>query len=262
MDSVEKEPKSNVATATRAGGQSVDRRPLRLLVGSAGGAGSDDALALARALDETTEVELIATAGDGAVGLKELAAAESADLIVLARPTVPIGPTRPPPGAIERDALDGAPCAVAVAPPGLADAPVSLRTIAVGYDGSMASAIALHRAVDLAERTGAQLLILGAVEISIGLAGYETRQPKDLEQARMERHVRQALERVPPTVSAESRLLFGPAERVLVEAAEEVDLLVLGSRGSYGPLHHLALGSVAAEVVRSSTRPTLVTPDD
>ena len=74
--------------------------------------------------------------------------------------------------------------------------------------------------------------------------------------------MKRALESVSPTVSAESRLLFGPADRVLVEAVKETDLLVLGSRGNYGPLHRLVLGSVAVEVVRNAPCPTLITPAD
>jgi len=262
MDSVKNEPRSKIGTTpAQAEGESAGRRPLRLLVGCDGGTGSNDALALAGALAESTDVEIIVAAGDEGVDLKELAATESADLIVLSRATHLGGSPGFPPETDARSFLDGAPCAAVVVPPGLADLDFSPRTIAVGYDGSRASAIALDLAVDLAERTGASLLILGAVEISIGVAGYETRQPKDLERTRMEGHLRHASERIPSTVSAESRLMFGRPGRALVEAVDEADLLVLGSRGSYIPRHRLALGSVATEVLRSAPIPTLVTPD-
>ena len=76
-------------------------------------------------------------------------------------------------GSVFPGSVGGASSTERPAPPwsrlaGLADANVSMETIAVGYDGSRASVIALDRAVDLAERIGASLLILGAVEIEIG----------------------------------------------------------------------------------------------
>jgi nucleotide-binding universal stress UspA family protein len=263
MDSVKNEPMSRGdPTATRAEGNCPDRRPLRLLVGGDGGPGSNDALALAEALARSTDVEVIVAAGDGVDDLKELAAVEAADLIVLSGATDLAGPQVLPQEADASSSLDGAPCAAVVVPPGLADSGFSVGTIAIGYDGSRAAALALDRAADLSERTGASLLILGAVEVSIGVAGYETRQPMDMERMRMEGHLRHAVERVPSAVSAESRLLFGRPARALVEAVEEADLLVLGSRGSYTPHHRLALGSVAAEVLRSAPIPTLVTPDN
>jgi nucleotide-binding universal stress UspA family protein len=197
------------------------------------------------ALAESADIEIIVAPRDQNLDLGQLATAESADLIVLAETTD----------------LDGAPCAAVVVPQGLADAVLSLGTIAIGYDGSRASEIALDRAIDLAERIGASLLILAAVEIEIGAAGYETRQPQGLEKARIERHLRHALERVPASVPVESRLSFGDPAQALLDVAAEVDLLVLGSRGSYTPSHRLALGNVATEVLRRAPCPTLVTPD-
>jgi nucleotide-binding universal stress UspA family protein len=246
-------------TAIRARGDRVGRRALRLLLRDDGDTGFDDALALAEALAQSTKIEVIVTAADRAADLKEVADVEAADLIVLS------GKGAASPGFHpDTDAssfIDGAPSAAVVVPPGLAGGDFSLNTIAVGYDGSRASAAALDRAIELAERTGASLLVLGAVEIAIGAAGYETRQPKDLERQRMEGHLRHAVERVPSTVSADSRLLFGRPGQALVEAVDEADLLVLGSRGSYTPQRRLALGSVAAEVLRRAPIPTLVTPD-
>ena len=44
-----------------------------------------------------------------------------------------------------------------------------------------------------------------------------------------------------------------PAE-ILADASEELDLLVLGSRG-YGPLHSVLVGGVAGRVVREAACP-------
>jgi nucleotide-binding universal stress UspA family protein len=241
--------------------------PLRLLVDdSDGGSGSRDALALANALSEGGEAELAVTSrraldGGHETGLKELAEAESSDVIVLgSRYRAPAA--RGSSESVGERVLDGAPCAAAIAPQGLAEGDPSIREIAVGYDGSRASTVALRRAIRLAERSNASLLVLGAVEISLGLAGFETERPKNLQQSDMEHHLKRALEMVPPEIPAQSRLLFGPPGRAILDAAKGADLLVLGSRGSYTVLRRLALGSVGKEAVRAATCPILITPTD
>lgn len=261
-----------------AAAQAQEAPPLRLLVGDDGRPGSRDALALAGALAgkdkavltvgsiRPSRPELVGVenhlAGDPeAAGLKELAEAEGADLIVLGSAhRGPIG--RVCPGSVGERVLDGAPSAVALAPRGYADGDASIREIAVGYDGSRASAVALRRAIGLAEHCQASLLVLGAVEVSLGLAGYETRQSKEQQRAEMEHHLERALETVPSSLAARSRLLFGAPAQSLVEAAREGDLLVLGSRGSYGVLRRVVLGTVGAAVIRSAECPTVITPTD
>jgi nucleotide-binding universal stress UspA family protein len=238
-------------------------RPLRILVGYDGLSGSRDALAFATALCEKTEVELTVASGHDhdPIGLKELAEAEDSDMIVIGSGSRGrIGCTSL--GRVAEGVLDGASCAVAVVPRGLADTDVSIRTIAVGYDGSKAAAAALHQAVRLAARVDASLTILGAVEISLGLAGFETRQPKDFQRAQMERHLRRALGSVPPDISAESRLLLGEPGETIIAAANGVDLLILGSQGNYSAVSRLVLGSVGAAVMRNAPCPTLITPID
>ena len=56
---------------------------------------------------------------------------------------------------------------------------------------------------------------------------------------------------------AEGVLLFGRPHEVLAE--QEVDLLVVGSRG-YGPLRTVLLGGVSGPLIRSATSPVLVLP--
>ena len=51
----------------------------------------------------------------------------------------------------------------------------------------------------------------------------------------------------------------GNAAKVLAEASEQLDLLVLGSRG-YGPMHSVLVGGVAGRVVRDAACPVLVLP--
>jgi nucleotide-binding universal stress UspA family protein len=191
-------------------------------------------------------------------GLKELAAAEGADLIV-------VGSThrgqigRVFPGSVGERVLSDAPCAVAVAPRGLADRELRFGTIAVGYDGSRESRVALSTAIELAERTGASLQILGVVDMDVVL-GFDDPTPDKVEEARVRRHLDRALKRMPRTVTADARLLHGAPGHAILEAAGGADLLIIGSRGHYGVARRLLLGSVAARVMRSAPCPTLITP--
>src|SRR5579862_1598848 len=97
-------------------------------------------------------------------GLHELAEATGADLLV-------IGSS--PRGLLHRvlvgddthAALNGAPCAVAVAPAGFREHPVAMREIGVGYDGSPESEHALAVARKLAAEQGTKLSAFEAVNL-------------------------------------------------------------------------------------------------
>lgn len=192
-------------------------------------------------------------------GLKEIAAAESADLIVL-------GSThrgrvgRVMPGSVGERVLDNAPCAVAIAPLGLADRGLEMHTIAVAYDGSRAAGVALRLGYELAERKGASLLLLGAVKYDFDVTGLRPVPPGELDEARIKRYLQQAELQAPGSVSVRTRLLHGAPNHVLPEAAEEADLLILGSRSHYGPARRLFMGSVATQVARQAPCATLITP--
>lgn len=196
--------------------------------------------------------------GHESEGLRELAEAGESDMIV-------VGSThrgrigRVCPGSVGERVLGGAPCTVAVAPRGLAEKQVRFGKIAVGYDGSEQARVALTTAIDLAERTGASLLIIGVVETDVAL-GLEDAPPNKREKARLERQLEHALQRARRTVEATSQLRYGAASHVVPEVAQDADLLIIGSRGQYGIARRLLLGSVAARVMRVAPCPTLITP--
>jgi nucleotide-binding universal stress UspA family protein len=277
-------------------------RPLRLLVGYDGRPASRDALAFAKALARTRQVEVtvasvrgywpellgesyelvvhederwisrgasevlgeipfsvrVLAGGHETAGLRELADAEESDVIV-------VGSThrgrvgRVCPGSVGERTLSEAPCAVAVAPRGLADRGFRIGTIAVGFDGSQQAGAALRTAIDLAERTGASLRILAVVDTELAFATAGTPAGVD-EQERIERGLERALEQARGSVAAEGRLLYGTPSHALPDAAADADLLVIGSRGHYGVARRLLLGSVAARVTRTAPCPTLITP--
>lgn len=199
--------------------------------------------------------------GHETAGLQELAEAEGSDMIV-------VGSThrgrvgRVCPGSVGERVLSEAPCAVAVAPRGLADRSFPDRswrfdTIAVGFDGSEQAQVALRTAVDLANLTGASLRILAVVDIDFAF-DTETTRPGD-EETRVRRNLERAIEQARRSVAAEGQLLHGVPSHAIPAAAEDADLLVIGSRGHYGVARRLLLGSVAARVTRTAPCPTLIT---
>jgi nucleotide-binding universal stress UspA family protein len=212
-----------------------------------------------KALGEQPFRTSVIAGGHETSGLKEIAAGESADVIV-------VGSTHRGrlgqvlPGSVGERVLNNAPCAVAVAPLGLAGKGLRLEKVAVAYDGSREAGVALDLALELAQPAGATLLILGAVEFNVEVTGLGAQTLDDVEVARMQHHLERARERVPASVEVETRILRGPPSHVISEAAECADLLVLGSRGHYGAARRVLLGSVATQVTRSAPCATLVTP--
>lgn len=57
------------------------------------------------------------------------------------------------------------------------------------------------------------------------------------------------------------KALPGPSAGVILENADDADLIVVGSRGS-GGFHRLLLGSVSSQVVHHAHRPVVVVPAD
>ena len=183
-------------------------------------------------------------------GLTELAESEDADLIV-------IGSSRhADPGRIrlERTAgrlLQGAPCAVAVAPGGLrSDEPI--RHVGIAYDGSPEAGAALHAGYEIAAGRSAAVTLMFAI-LTGGLQAEHERE-------RALAVLDAAAEAAPPGVSPATRLLFGAPARAIREASDGiVDLLVAGSRG-YGPMQRALLGSVSEMLVEGAPQPVLVLP--
>jgi nucleotide-binding universal stress UspA family protein len=200
----------------------------------------------------------VVAGGHESAGLRELAEAEKSDMIV-------IGSTHRGrlgqvcPGSVGERVLSEAPCAVAVAPRGLAERSFRFDTVAVGFDGSREARVALRTAIGLAERAGASLRILSVVDANLA---FETdgAQPSRDEKERIERGLDRAVERARHTVEAEGQILYGSPSHAIPDAAKDADLLVIGSRGHYGVARQVLLGSVAARVVRTAPCPTLITP--
>lgn len=155
-----------------------------------------------------------------------------------------------------RAALNGAPCAVAIAPLGYAEHPASFVRIGVAYNGSPESEGALAMARTLAVSTGARVLAREVVSIPSyaygGLLAPSTGEELNLA-------VKEANERLGSLTDVEGSAVYGIPGEGLAEFGEEVDILVVGSRG-YGPLRRLVLGSTSEYLERHARCPLLVLP--
>jgi len=185
-------------------------------------------------------------------GLHELAEATGADLLV-------VGSSRRGLlgrvllGDDTRAALNGAPCAVAIAPAGYSTHPVAMREIGVGYDGSPESKHALGVARKLAAELQTKLSAFEAV----AFPAYLFTGPLAADGTTIEEVVDAARQRVASLDGVEPHAAYGqPAEELALYSAS-LDLLVIGSR-SYGPIGRLMHGSTAQQLARSARCPLLV----
>jgi nucleotide-binding universal stress UspA family protein len=192
-------------------------------------------------------------ASSPARALTELAEAEHADLVV-------IGSSRRSPSGriwLERTAgrlLQGAPCAVAVAPANVRE-PGTFHHIGIAYDGSPEATGALAAGYELAARTGAAVTVLYALPELTATEHDSMRARREAQEM-----LDAAAEAAPAGVNPRTVLLHGPAGKVIGDACDGVvDLLVTGSRG-YGPLQRALLGSVAEALMEGATFPVLVLP--
>lgn len=220
-----------------------------VLVASDAGLGTRDALALAG---------LLAASGSHAVvDYRELDALEQAspDLLVVAG-------TRPGPFARSllaagmRSSVLDARCAIAVAPPGYAHAEPRLRSIGVGYDGTLNGERALIAARPLAARHGASLRAIWVV--SLRAVHDSDPIPSHWPDAagKLVAHRSKALRALP---DVDGCAMYGSPREELERLSDEVDLLVVGSRG-YGALGRRLHGSVSGHLATHARCPLLVVP--
>jgi nucleotide-binding universal stress UspA family protein len=162
-------------------------------------------------------------------------------------------------GSTAESLLHGAPCAVVAAPRGYAaKTHASFRLIAVAYDGTAESEVALRRAEAIAQETGAAIRVLTVVAPPValpGVAGYTPALPPEPEKI-----LQEATSALEPKLTVDGRCLSGPVATTLAEACEDgVDLLLAGSR-RYGPVMRVLLGSVSTELIHKAPCPVMVVP--
>jgi nucleotide-binding universal stress UspA family protein len=200
---------------------------------------------------------IVAPSRSVAAGLHLQAVGEGAEIIVVGsshRGTI----GRAALGTHATRVVQGAPCAVAIAPRGLAQHGARLRTIAVALDGSDEAADALGFARRLAAATTADLRLVTVLPPQIAEWGRYRYVPN---QFGYEERARKEAERVLTVArpAEETEIRTGSVAAALIDVSREVDLLVMGSR-SYGPVRRVLLGGVSDVVIRSSDCPVLVMP--
>ena len=153
-------------------------------------------------------------------------------------------------------ALNGAPCAIAIAPSGYAEMPQGLGNVGIGYDASPESLKALAAARALAERHGSTIRALSVVslqsipyggpipigwpQIAAGLVDHELKRFHDVD-------------------DVVGDATYGEPSDELARFGDELDLLIVGSRG-YGPIGRLFNGSTSNYLARRARCPLLVLP--
>ncbi len=186
-------------------------------------------------------------------GLHERAEEQSADLIVVGSCShSALG--RAMLGDDTRAALNGAPCAVAVAPLGYADGRAPITKVGVAYNESPESKAALAIARALAASTRAEVHALDVV--SIPTAAYTGIMPPAIGDS-IDVMLQEATSRMSKLPDVKGRAVYGLAGEELAAFSDQVDLLVVGSRG-YGPVKRLVLGSTSDYLQRHARCPLLV----
>lgn len=188
-------------------------------------------------------------------GLHELAEERDADLLVVGSSRHAIL-GRALVGDDTRAALNGAPCATAIAPRGYTQMDHRVRTIGVGYDGSRETAAALATARELAGRYDAT--VRATWVISRQDVEDETPLPADWPQT-TEVLVSRCQAQLDRLDGVEAEAIYGGPREELARLGGEVDLLIVGSR-SYGPVHRMFLGTTSTYLTRHIGCPLLVLP--
>jgi len=211
------------------------------------------------------EAERDATGADAALemfcaasvgrGLHTLAERDGADLLVVGSHSRGLA-GRVLVGDDTRASLNGAPCAVAVAPRGYVARTGPLLRIGVGYDFSDESHAALAAARALAARDGAKLSALYVV--SLPAWGYVAPMPANWGEI-IEDDRKAAQQKVTALEGVEASAVYGLPGEELAAFGDRVDLLVVGSR-NYGPVRRLVLGSTSHGLARHARCALLVLP--
>lgn len=186
-------------------------------------------------------------------GLHALAEEHAADLLVVGSCSRGLA-GRVLVGDDTRASLNGAPCAVAIAPGGYAAHSGGLATIGVGYDFSGESHAALAAARELATRYGSKLSALYVVSMP---AWYPAPTPTGNWAEMIEEDRKRAEDEVRSLEGVDATAVYGIPGEELAAFGGRVDLLVVGSR-DYGPMRRLMLGSTSRRLARHARCPLLL----
>jgi nucleotide-binding universal stress UspA family protein len=154
------------------------------------------------------------------------------------------------------ESLNGAPCAIAIAPSGYAANGHRFSRLGVGFDGSPESEHALAVAREIASRSGATIKALSVVSLQSIPYGepVPAAWPEFVRRTMAEeRRELDGMEGVDGDVS------YGQPSEELARYGEELDVLVVGSR-SHGRVGRRFNGSTSNYLARRASCPVLVLP--
>jgi nucleotide-binding universal stress UspA family protein len=173
------------------------------------------------------------------------------------------------PGSTAARLMHGAPCPGAVVPHDWVTRG-GLQTIGVAYVESEEGRAALRGAHALARRAEATLRAITVLKVSPWWysetePGTPLRPPAHMEEIEGEHRVqaeatlRRQVAELGDDVPVESEAFLGEPAETLTAVSENLDLLVIGSRG-YGPLRGVLLGGVSRQVTSQAHCPVIVLP--
>ena len=144
-----------------------------------------------------------------------------------------------------------------------------MKTILVPVDFNPLATAALHYAAQLAQQSGATLIVMYAdtfeppAEFTAEQTGTVAASIADSRRRTAAELERYAHVHVPETVAVQTEVREAlPVEGILAAIEEHrPDLVVMGTHGR-GGIVRLALGSTADAVMRASDRPVLLVPDN
>jgi nucleotide-binding universal stress UspA family protein len=200
-------------------------------------------------------VELVAPVGRVAPALHRTARETMCDLIVVGA-SRRRGAGRVLLGSDAEASLHGAPCAVAVATPGV-DGPIA--RIGVAFDGTAAGREAVLGAGVVARDLGAGLTVLGVVDTRHPHPAFGEGGGYGDVRARARELLADVVAAVEGVPGVARQLHEGDPVHEILGLGRACDLLVVGARRN-GPLLRLLLGSVSSRVVRRAACPVLVLP--
>lgn len=224
----------------------------------------DALLRAERLADPDAKVEFRAVPGSSvARGLNRVAKQTQAEMIVLGSPHR--GPLRRTGvGKTAERLLHGSDVPVLIAPRGSRDRQLgAARNIGCAFIPTPDGEQALHRAADIAQRSGAHLTLY-----TVSAHGMEARDHDRDREKRVAGEARLTLEEaasravagLPEGVNASVRMLDGGVvDSLSALDATDCQLLVCGSRG-YGPVGRVLLGGVSGRLVRKAVCPVMVVP--
>ena len=262
-----------LALATGASTTVVCVHPVRPLtanvtdaaVGLSGREGAERALDEARrTMDDVPDVRFRAKAETSpARALREVAMEVAAAVIVIGS-THRKGLARAMGTTADR-IIRAAPCAIAVAPVGYADRGERsvLGAVGAAVDGGSETERVARVAARIARGAKARLRLLVVVEHEGAApstrAGRLGSPLRTAVRRAADRVFERAVAAAGPDADVQRRIVEGPPATMIVAEADDLDLLVVGSRAR-GPLRRVMLGTVGGAVLRDAACPVLAIP--